>query len=302
MSGMNDVVAEGGRWGAVLTRRELLARGYTDRDIAGIRRAGYEVLAPGIYGRSADIADDPVARHRMLAAELVSRAPAGTALARVSAAVAYRLPVWGMDLSRVHLARDAPGQGSRSSTIARLHRSTTRAVVQRDGTPVQPVATVVADLARTESPRAAVVCADAALHRGLCGLADVEAALAGSPRYGRPQALRVLARTDATSRGITDSLSRLVFVDAGLPDAMRYAELTGRFGEPLGRVPFSWPEAAVVGLCGDAVADVDPARLLGAGYLTVRWTHTDIVERPTWVVDQLWRALLHQRPQLRAVG
>jgi len=299
---MNNVVADSGQWGPVVTRRELLRRGYTDRDISRLRRGGYEVLAPGIYGRSADIDDDPVVRHRLLAAELVARAPAGTALARVSAAVVYGLPVWGMDLSLVHLARDAAGQGSRSSAIARLHRSTTRAVLMRDGTSVQPVATVVADLARSELPRAAVVCADAALHRGLCDMAALRAALAESPRQGRPQALRVLARTDPTSRGVTDSLSRLAFAGAGLPDSRRYAELTGRFGEPLGSVPFSWPDAAVVGLCGDALVDFDPAQLLDAGYLAVRWTHTDIVERPAWVVDQLWRALLHQRPQLQAVG
>jgi hypothetical protein len=139
--------------------------------------------------------------------------------------------------ARVHLHRNnlAPGQRLRLSPSG------------SNPLPTTSVARTCVDIARESGRDAAVIVADAALARRMMyqsELASIAADLRGIP--GSLAALQLPELADARSESPLESISRLVFLDAGSrPDLQ--VPIYNHDGALVARVDFGWAELGVVG-------------------------------------------------------
>ena len=89
-------------------------------------------------------------------------------------------------------------------------------LVDNRGTRVTSVAWTVADCARLLSRRDALIVADAALHLGLCSIAELEAVVAAMGRAKRVGRLRwVIANADPRAESAGETWMRMVVKDLG---------------------------------------------------------------------------------------
>ena len=211
--------------------------------------------------------------------------------------------LWGMELvqpSDVHHATVARCRSRLSRSGTRVHRADVEAV-EVAGVPATTAARTVLDLCRALPHAEAVVAADSALRRGLLtvpGLLAAAAALA--PAAGRPRVRDVVARVDARSGSVLETLCRLVLEDAGLrPFETQYVVRSGR--SILGRVDFAWPEQRLVVEVDGFAFHADRAAyradrrrgnaLVLAGWRVLRFSYEDVVGAPA-VVAAVVRAAL----------
>jgi hypothetical protein len=291
-------------------RPHLLAVGVTDGELQRVRRAGDIVrIRRGAYLP----ADDerlrhPESRHLLLVRSMISSLAAGSVVSHVSAAVLHGLPVWRVELDRVHVTRRGAG-GGRVSRGLHLHIAPLDPsdVVEIDGIAVTSVARTVIDLARSVPFTQAVVVADGALS---AQAVDREALLVAHERSARwrggPRALRVVEFADGLTESPGESRSRVAIWRAGLPRPVVQWKVRSADGRLIGRVDFGWPELRTVGEFdglvkygrlvpeGRTPADVVVAEKLreddlrGEGLAVVRWTSGDI-DRFDRVVARLRR-------------
>lgn len=94
-------------------RGDLLAAGWTDREVRRMRRSG--ALRPvrrGAYLSAPDLSPDTAeARHALLVRATLPHLAPGWALSHVSAAVLLGLPAWGLATDRVHSRGTASAAG-----------------------------------------------------------------------------------------------------------------------------------------------------------------------------------------------
>ncbi len=230
-------------------RSELLADGWTDDELARLRRSGVvDRVRRGAYVHAADERlSVREARHAMAARAAVGQLAPGAVVSHVSAAVLHGLPVWGVLLDRVHVTRDGTGGGHRRRT---LHVHVTPLapdeITAVDGVAVTTPARTLADLARGVPFEQAVGVVDAALHRGLVPRPHVEQALGRVPHCaGVRSARRVVAFADARAESIGESRSRVLLAHARLPPPVPQWEVPGR--QRIGRCDFGWPRLRTVG-------------------------------------------------------
>lgn len=160
-------------------RPHLLAAGVTDGELQRLRRArNITRIRRGAYLP----ADDerlrtPEARHALLVRATVAALAAGSVMSHASAAVLHGLPLWNVDLGRVHVTPHGAG-GGRISRGVHLHVAPLdpSEVDEVDGIAVTSVARTVLDLARSVPFTQAVVVADGALHRKAIDLGALRAA------------------------------------------------------------------------------------------------------------------------------
>lgn len=226
----------------------------------------------------------------------------------VSAAVVHSLPIWNADLSRVHATRDRRS-GARRSPVTHLHaaRLEPDEIVVVAGVRVTSVARTVLDVARSSPFDAALVVADAALHRHLVTPAGLAGALLRAERRrGTPGAARVLAFARPGSMSVGETRSRIALRDAGLPVPELQWPVRRADGSRVGEVDFGWPALRTVGEFdgrvkygrslrpGQDLAEVlfaekrreDAVRAEDLGM--VRWVWADI-DRFAPVAERLWR-------------
>ena len=122
--------------GVVVLRRDLLAAGYTDRQIRTmVKTRELHRIRHGSYCHattwdSLSAAD----RHRVLARAVLARAHPSTVLTHVSAAIEHGVPVWGHDLTKVHTTRSDGRAGRARSATASSTRAACRATTSRRST------------------------------------------------------------------------------------------------------------------------------------------------------------------------
>jgi hypothetical protein len=279
-------------------RPHLLAVGVTDGELQRLRRAGDVTrIRRGAYLP----ADDerlcvPELRHALLVRAMLPSLAAGSVVSHVSAAVLHGLPVWGVEMGRVHVTRHGAG-GGRVSRGLHLHVAPLdpSEVVEIDGIAVTSVARTVLDLARSVPFTQAVVVADGALFAGSVDRVALLAAQERSARWrGGPRALRVVQFADGRTESPGESRSRVAMWQAGLPQPVLQWEVRSADGRLVGRVDFGWPELRTVGEFdglvkygrlvpeGRTPADVVVAEKLreddlrGERLTVVRWTSGDI--------------------------
>ncbi|MDV7132696.1 type IV toxin-antitoxin system AbiEi family antitoxin [Williamsia muralis] len=300
------------RWHGAVTRGELMGLGYTPSEIRSALRAGVVyALAPGIFALPTLRALPREDQHREFSCAMARRLDHRYVLGAHSAAVLHGLPLWDVDTSIVHLSLPTGDShsGSRTSKHVRVQRDARPpAVMHVNGIPVATPARAVVDLARRASFASAVVTGDAALHRGLCTKADLEAELdliVGSPGY--PQACRAVAMMDGLAESPLESRSRVDIFDGGLPNPALQLEIVDARGGFVARVDFAWPEQLVVGEADGLIKynrdDLKAVlrrekyrtdRITEQGWRVVRWSSADLAT-PGLVVGRLRAALSRPR-------
>lgn len=298
-------------WGSIdtiITRRDAIARGYTDAELYRAKRQGELVsVGQGAYAHAERYRHlDGAGRHRLAIHASVARMMNRAVISHVSAAVLHGLDVWGLDLSKVHVTLR---QGSGGTTLSRrvLHAGPVEAddVTVVDGMEVTTPARTVVDIACTAGFEEAVVVGDHALRAGTTTLAKLHIAIDRARyRMGVVQARRVVEFLDVLAESVGESRSRAKIVEAGFPKPELQQPIYDNLGNLVARVAFLWREFGIIGefdsaarcsmIAGGVECEVFSAgrrreeRLRALGYVVVRWTWEDL-ECP-----QQLRALLAQ--------
>lgn len=281
-------------------RAELIDTGYTDREIRRAVDTGVlTVLGTGVLIASELLDGTPEQRHREHALAHARRSPADRALTDASAAAVLGLPVWGLDTSRITMAVCGTKSRSRST-------GTTRVIVDRRpsstilcaGVTVVSPARVIVDLARRADRVAAIAVGDAALHAGLCTREDLDNELdLLTGMVGAAHARAIIDELDALSESVLESISRIFFVDAGLPKPELQVEFHTADGVYIVRVDFYWRAQRVVGLC-DGITKYRTESDKGIDrLLTEKEQDNQLVELGIRPIHWLWKDL--EQPALR---
>lgn len=292
----------------LLHRGTLLAAGAVPHELRGRLRRGELVgIRRGRY-LTGPLPSRPELRHLVRVHAAMSELAPDAVASHASAAVVHSLPIWNADLARVHATRNRRS-GARRSPVTHLHaaRLEPDEIVVVAGVRVTSVARTVVDMARSLPFDAALVVADAALHRHLVTPEELaEGLLRAERRRGCPAAARVLAFARPGSMSVGETRSRIALRDAGLPVPELQWRVRTSDGAEVAQVDFGWPERRTVGEFdgqvkygrslrpGQDLAEVlfeekrreDAVRAEDLGM--VRWTWVDL-SRFAPVADRLWR-------------
>jgi hypothetical protein len=208
--------------GGLFTRADARACGYPDPDIDSLLdTGGWRRIRPGTYAPHRTFA---LVTEEMLHLRRIHRVlrygESGPTASHQSAAALHALPLWGLDLSEVHLtARDGPA-GSRGEVHRHVRDPIGPGVQVWNGlrlvSPARAVAEVAATVPVSSSLAPAVVLAEAALYAGLTTSTLLKRA-ASQLVDGIEQAQRVVAHAGAESASVAESRLRLILAEAGLP-------------------------------------------------------------------------------------
>jgi hypothetical protein len=202
--------------GGVFTRADARACGYPDPDIDSLLdTGGWRRIRPGTYAahRALTLVTDEVLHLRKVYRVLRTGGPAVFA-SHQSAAALHALPLWGLDLSRVHVT----ASHGRGGCVGGVHRHIRDPVgpgiqVWNKLRMVSPARAIV-EVASTSPPPPAVVLAEAALYAGLVTSRSLKRAVAD---HGNERAIATLSRAGAESASVAESRLRLILANGGLP-------------------------------------------------------------------------------------
>jgi hypothetical protein len=237
--------------GSVL-RREALAFGVDDNEIERLLRAGIWVrIRRGAYVcRETWRAASPEARHLIVARTVLRMLDEPAVLGHVSAATLHGMPVWGADLSAVHVIRPARRHSSRREAGVVHHAAVLpeEHITTVAGVPVTTPARTVLDHARTTPFEPAVTSADAALHAALCTPAELLEMLSWMLTWpGARAAGRVVAFADGRAESVGESRGRVFCLLNGLPIPELQVEIRDASGLLLARVDFLFRAQRTIG-------------------------------------------------------
>lgn len=235
----------------VALRREMVAFGVTDRELAASLRHGVlRRVRQGAYTTPDrwDVADD-IARHKLRCTSVMRSMGDRVALSHTSALVMQDIPVWAANLEVVHVTRLDGGIGR---TDAGVHHHEgilgTPTLVTTAAGLATPPARAVLEHGTLNSVESTLVSADGALSRKLCTdaeLADQHLAMARWPGTQHLHVVVRLADGDAQSPG--ETRSRYLFWRHGLPAPVLQFEVYDETGLLIGRCDFAWPEDRLLG-------------------------------------------------------
>lgn len=234
----------------VVLRRDLVAAGVHDNAIARRVRAGELVrLRHGVYADAPRwAAASKVERHLMLSRGVMRLYDDGVALSHVSAAIAYGAPDHGLPLDQVHLT-ELSRVGERTQAKVRHHRGGCREdeIVQRNGHLITSPARTALDTAALVGRDAAVCVLDWFYQQGLATPAGLAQQLDTRSEWSDHLTLTMaLSHARVGSESVGETLARLAFLDAGLPEPQLQHEVRDERGWLIGRVDFAWPEHRLI--------------------------------------------------------
>lgn len=187
----------------------------------------------------------------------------------------------------------------------RLTRSdfTADEVCEVRGLPATSRDRTVADLARRGSVVEGVVVLDMALRSRVVTAEQLDAWIAGHPRYrGVRRLAKALELADPASESPMESRLRALILTAGLPRPRVQETLYDEQGSFVARADLLYPDERLVIEYDDlthrtslTADDQRHNRLTDAGYRVLRFTAGDVLHRPASVVGQVRRALAYSR-------
>jgi Transcriptional regulator, AbiEi antitoxin len=204
----------------VFLRSQALECGYTDEDLrrsvrdgvlTRIRRGAYvdaELWSPL----------DEAGRHALLARVTLLRVDQPAVASHCSAAALLGLPLYNADLRHVHVTRPEVHFGRIRAGVVHHEASVDEIdIVDAEGSPCTSLRRTALDVARRFGFEAGVVCADAALARGV-DPTRLEALAQGMRTWpGSRPVLPVVRFADGGAETPGESLARMFLVSIGLP-------------------------------------------------------------------------------------
>ncbi|WP_344165997.1 type IV toxin-antitoxin system AbiEi family antitoxin domain-containing protein [Kribbella yunnanensis] len=301
--------------GGWFSRQDAMAAGYSPSELQlRVRQGRWLRLSRDVYVEAADWPSDEIPwdrarrRHLVEIRAVVARLGPDVVVSHQSAAVLHGLPLWGLDLSRVHVTR--PSRRTRSERTVVVHRSALDdgETTLTDGIRVTTVSRSVAETAAASSYEIGVVLADAALHQGLVSTDELVTTADRFPQWAGSPAARAAARfADALSESVGESRTRVLIANAGMPKPRLQVVIRERNGVFVARVDILVGEELVVEFDGEhkygGSADAVLAekwredRIRARGYRVARVGWSDL-DQPTRTANRLWSALNDGRRQV----
>ena len=236
----------------VALRREMIALGATDRELAASLRHGVlRRVRQGAY-TTPDRWDTVtnVARHKLMCTAVMRSLGPRVALSHTSSLVMQNVPVWAANLDVVHVTRLDGGIG-RTDAGVHHHEGEVREaelVTTASGLATTCAARAVIEHSTMHSIESALVSADAALHMGRCSdqeLVEQHASMEHWPGTLRTHLLVRLA--DGRSESPGETRSRYLCWRHGLPAPELQFEVYDELGQLVGISDFAWPEHRLLG-------------------------------------------------------
>jgi hypothetical protein len=290
------------------TRADAMEAGYSDSEFRRRLRAGqWRRLSRDVYVEPAawPTGEHPWERssrlHRLMTRAVMGRMGPDVLVSHQSAAVLHGLPIWGLDLTKVHVTRMVGRPRSDGTVIVHRSRIGADEITEVEGLRVVTPARAVAEASCVSSYEVGVVLADAALHLQLV-TQDELAATADRHRYrsGSPAARSAARFADGLSESVGESRLRVLMANHHLPAPTLQAEIRDEDGRLIGRVDFLLSDRLIVEFDGaqkyGGAANVVLAekwredRLRARGYRVVRTSWADL-EQPQSTADRIRRAL-----------
>ena len=227
----------------------------------------------------------------------------GYAAGSVSALALRGLPVWGVDRTVVHVG--GPVQRGRTRAGVRFDPLEAGTTEQVNGWPAIRTPVAIVDVACRVGVVAAVIAADAALHRGVVSRKQLEATIATRPERWARRLARLMELVDPASESVGESRLRILMVGLGFRPRSQ-VEIRDEDGGLIGRVDFLVGERVVVefdglvkyesaeGRAALAREKAREERLTEAGYVVVRFVWADL-DHPQRVMMRLARAVARVR-------
>ena len=277
------------------SRADVLAAGYSDAELRRrLRRGQWSRLGHDAFVERGDWpADerpwDRARRLHLLTIRAVVDRLGDVVVSHQSAAVLHGLPIWGLDLTRVHVSRSIGRV--RSSASLSVHRSPLEAaeITEMDGIRVTTVERAIIETACCASYEVGVVLADAALRDRLTA---PERLVAAADRHrhwpGSPAARAAVRFADGLSESVGESRLRVLMDNHRLPSPRLQVEIRDEESRLIGRVDFL--------LGGVLVVEFDGAQKYGDSAETViaeKWREDRLRERGYRVARVSWADLDH---------
>lgn len=229
---------------AVWLRRDAIADGFTDREIARLCRSGiWHRVRRGAYTwgelwQSSDSVD----RHRILCRAVLRTAHPSSVLTHVSGAIERGAPVWGADLGVVHLTRTDGKAGRREAGVVHhrgaLPEDSVRLV---NGVRVPPAPRVAVEVCAISGVEEGLVTVNGLLHSKQMTLDDFTRE-AGNTRYWPRSLTTDLVGRLADTRVMSVGESRAFFLcwKEHLPRPEPQVSVYDERGHLVGIVDLAW--------------------------------------------------------------
>jgi predicted transcriptional regulator of viral defense system len=258
-------------------------------------------LGTGVVAGARTMSRDPTLAHLQLVRAAQLRMRGIAAASHGSAATLHGLARLGRPAATVRLTCDRGRARYRQLDMgAKLHVAglPLEHLTTVHGVIVTTVARTVADLSRTISFRGGVVLADSALRAGMSEQ-DLQAVLDYCCRWpGRRRALAVARFSSGLAESPLESVSRVLFAEAGLPRPELQVPIFDG-ATFIARVDFRW--GRVIGEADGMLKYDEPLALRrekvrqmaleDLGYEVVRWTWDEVWRAPDVVLARVRRAL-----------
>lgn len=281
----------------------VLRRGVRDRSLVRVRQGVY---ADAQWWHQAT----KEARHVALAHAAHRLFTTPIVFSHWTAALIYGMPVWGVDLRKLHVTHLAPASGRTQAGIVH-HRGDLAgqgsAVV--DGLPVTGPARTVVDSAKLANVERGWVVADGALAKELVTPLQLDEQAMLQDHDPKSLHIRMVVRgADGGAQSAGESRSRYLFWQAGLPCPVLQYEVRDAHGTLLGIADFAWPEHRLIvefdGLSkyssllrpGETPTDavirekLREDRIREAGWTVIRLVWSDL-DHPTRTAERIRRAM-----------
>ena len=215
--------------------------------------------------------------------------------------------LYGLDLTQLALVEVTAPSGWAAWPRPGMHIRHARLghadITEPHGVPVTSPVRTAFDLARHLPLAEAVAAVDTALHRRLVDLAALERYVLDRPDWqGVVQARRVVELAEPAAESWMESVLRMILIEGGLPRPRVQATLVSSQGTFIARVDMLYEQAGVV-IEYDGANHRDRLvednrrqnRLLGAGYVVLRYTAADVHHRSGTIVAEVRKELGRDR-------
>ena len=233
----------------ILLRRDLLALGWDDRLIRRHVQAGELTrIRHGAYVATREWKLlDRVGQFVVRGRAVVRAANTGCVLSHVSAAAEYGAPMWGIDLSRIHVTRTDGRSGRRAVDVVQHEAHIDAAsVVILESRLVSAPARAVLESLTCVSAEAGLCLANHLLHHGYTTRRELEDEYVGMENWQHSRGAEIVLRlADPRPESVGESRIAWVCFQAGLPKPIPQYEVRDETGRVVARVDFAWPELGV---------------------------------------------------------